>query len=60
MPDENGSEWHERFQCDIRNLLAAQVIQKDEIDNLLKASRAQTESLELEREQRTGRRRRTR
>jgi predicted nucleic acid-binding Zn-ribbon protein len=62
MADGNGSEWearlrrveqeHETFQRDIRNLLTAQVLQKDEIDSLLKASREQRQSLELEREQR--------
>lgn len=55
MPETNGSHWEarltrieqagEEFRRDMRNLLTAQVLQKDQIDNLVKA-------IELEREQR--------
>jgi len=41
---------HEEFQRDLNHLLIAQVIQKSQIDNLLKVSQEQTRQLELSRE----------
>jgi hypothetical protein len=43
---------HEDFRRGMRDLLTAQVIQKGEIDDLLKDSRLLRASLELERDQR--------
>jgi hypothetical protein len=39
---------HDEFRRDMKNLLIAQVIQKSEIDDLLKLTREQTRQLELE------------
>lgn len=56
MADTNGSEWearyqrneqeHDQFRRDLRDLLTAQVIQKAEIDDLLKSQRELTRNLE--------------
>ncbi len=39
---------HEEFRADLKQLLIAQVIQKDQIDQLLKVTQEQTRQLEAE------------
>jgi len=41
---------HEEFQRDLNQLLTAQVIQKSQIDDLLKVTQENTRQLELSRE----------
>ena len=41
---------HEEFQRDLNHLLIAQVIQKSQIDDLLKVTQKNTRQLELSRE----------
>lgn len=62
MPESNGNERdarleriereHDEFRRDIRDLLTAQIIQKGEIDDLLKNSQQQGRNLEAEAKER--------
>jgi septal ring factor EnvC (AmiA/AmiB activator) len=62
MPSTNSSEWearweqnereHEKFRRDLRDLLAAQVIQKAQIDDLLAAQDKFSQQFEREVEER--------